>query len=508
MKKKVFLVVLFAVFIHPARAYYEFDKGLEAAYGHILSLRFGVAEKLLEAERIKKPGNDLVLLYFNYIDFLKAFISEDEADFDRLRQHSEDRIRQLLRNKENATSPFHRYVQAEMLIQQALVGIKMEENIVSAKEIKRAYSLIEKNEIIFPTFILNKKVSGFLHVLIGAVPSRFTWIIRLAGMQGSVPRGLKELREVYDAIEPTAFSLYRTEILFYLGNIYSSFSLLGESEELLRTMQPLIGFNPLITYVASNILMKQGKNDEALASIDEALKNEPDFPVVFLHYKRGLARLRKLDTGAETDFQYFLDHYKGRNNIKAAYQKLAWIALMNSDTVRYKSLLSQGSKNGATLLDEDKDAAFEAAAGEVVNLYLLRARLLFDGGYYRASLNEIKSRTIGDFPHYHEQLEVTYRLGRIMQLTGQAEKAASYYEMTLKNGRSSNYYYAANSSLLLGLMCEDNKLFNRAEEYYNICLSLNYEQYKNSIDQKAQAGIDRIWEEKSKSPERGGSPRY
>lgn len=491
--KKVFFTFFIVVAnFFTASAYYEFTKNLNNAYQKILSLQFVEAKLILDDENKTKPNNDLVLLYYNYIDFLKAFISESEVDYELLKENTEHRLQTIIKKKENNLSPFHLYVQSEMLIQQALVGIKFEENLLSAKEIKRAYGLIRKNQNSFPTFILNNKVSGFLHVLIGAVPSRYQWIIRLAGMEGSISEGLEELKGIHNAIGNTEFASYRTEILFYLGNIYSSFSLLEESEELLTTMQPLIGVNPLISFVAANILMKQGKNDLALAAIDSTLKNANAFQVVFLYYKRGLARLRKLDTGAETDFNYFLSHYEGKNNIKGAYQKLAWIALLKSDTVQYKRMLLLSTSKGTTLLDEDKDAAAEAVSGEIVNVYLMRARLLFDGGYYRQSLNEIRSRKIGDFHHFHDQLEVTYRLGRIMQLSNQLDKAIQYYEMTLKNGNSSTYYFAANSSLMLGLIYEEKKEYAKAKSYFEKCIGLNYDQYKNGIDQKAQAGIDRI----------------
>lgn len=492
IKKVIFTFFLIVANFFTASAYYEFNKKLDSAYQKILSLHFDEAKTILDLESKVKPGNDLILLYYNYIDFLKAFISESEVDFELLKENAEKRLQIINKKKGNSLSPFHLYVQSEMLIQQALVGIKFEENVLSAKEIKRAYNLILKNQNSFPTFLLNNKVSGFLHVLIGAVPSRYQWIVRLAGMEGSISEGLMELNSIYKAIGNTEFASYRTEILFYLGNIYSSFSLLDESEELLITMQQLIGVNPLITFVAANILMKQGKNDQALAAIDSTLKDANSFQVIFLYYKRGLARLRKLDTGAEADFNYFLKHYKGKNNIKGAYQKLAWIALIKADTLHYKQMLQLSVSKGTTLLDEDKDAAAEAGSGEIINVYLVRARLLFDGGYYRQSLNEIRSRKISDFHHFHDQLEVTYRLGRIMQLSNQLDKAIEYYEMTLKNGFSSPYYFAANSSLMLGLIYEEKKEYTKAKSYFETCIGLNYDQYKNGIDQKAQAGIDRI----------------
>jgi tetratricopeptide (TPR) repeat protein len=77
-------------------------------------------------------------------------------------------------------------------------------------------------------------------------------------------------------------------------------------------------------------------------------------------------------------------------------------------------------------------------------------------------------------------------------LMNNTEKAIQNFEITIKNGSSTHWYYAANSSLMLGMIYEEKKNYDRALTYYKLCLSLEFDQYKNSIDQKAQAGIDRI----------------
>jgi hypothetical protein len=491
--KKTFVLLSFFIF-HGTNvsAYYEFDKKLEQAYLSILALNFAEAEKLLSQEKIEKPGNDLRLLYENYIDFLKAFISEEEKDFNKLKKNAEIRLTLLEKDNNNPKSPYHLYVQSEIHIQQALVRIKFEENFISATEIRKAYKLVVKNETQFSSFILNKKVLGFLHAIVGAVPSKFQWIVKMAGMEGTITQGLSELTEAYRKTESGDLKCYQTEILFYLGNIYSVFSMSADSVPLLNDMHSVLDKSPLIAYVYSNIKMKQGRNDDAISALNTALNSNVGYPFTFLYYKRGLAKLRKLELTSEKDFQHFLKGYKGTNNIKAAYQKLAWIALLKGDTAKYFIHLATCNEKGKLLLDEDKDAQFEAENKEVANVYLLKSRLLFDGGYYDKSHAEISGKTLDKFSRFRDQLEVTYRVGRIMQMTGQTTKAISYYEQTLQNGKSSKYHYAANSSLLLGMIYEDKKQYEKSKNYFQQCISMEYEQYKNSIDQKAQAGLERL----------------
>ena len=67
-----------------------------------------------------------------------------------------------------------------------------------------------------------------------------------------------------------------------------------------------------------------------------------------------------------------------------------------------------------------------------------------------------------------------------------------YYMQTLKNGTGSRYYFAANSTLLLGMIYEERNEPEKAKAYFEQCLSLDNHEYQNSIDQKAQAGLDRL----------------
>lgn len=144
------------------------------------------------------------------------------------------------------------------------------------------------------------------------------------------------------------------------------------------------------------------------------------------------------------------------------------------------------------MIDEDKDAQYEAENLDMPNKRLLESRLLFDGGYYSQALSSLVGDIHRDFPNYRDQLELTYRMGRILQMMGQTDKAIRYYETTIKIGSSSPYYFAANSSLMLGMIEEERMEMDKAKHYYKQCLDMEYEQYKNSIDQKAQAGLDRL----------------
>ena len=285
-------------------AYYDFDNKLQVAYSAIIKLQFDEAESILEQEKIEKPGNDLRFLFLNYIDFLKAFISEEYSDFENLKNNSSIYLDKIELDKDNSISPFHLYIQSEIYLQLALVRIKFDENILAANEIRKANKLIHKNESMFPSFILNDKISGFLKVIIGSVPEQYRWMIKFTGMEGDITQGLNEIHTLYGKLDGTKYVCYQTELLFYLGNIYSSLSTPADSILSLNNIKLSAKGNPLLAYAFSNLLMRQGKNEEALTILNSTLENYNSFPFTFLYYKRGLSKLRKLDYSSVQDFQY------------------------------------------------------------------------------------------------------------------------------------------------------------------------------------------------------------
>ncbi len=68
---------------------------------------------------------------------------------------------------------------------------------------------------------------------------------------------------------------------------------------------------------------------------------------------------------------------------------------------------------------------------------------------------------------------------------------------TIRLGKNETWYFAANSALMLGQLYENEKDFNKAAYYYNLCIDMKNHEYENSIEQKAQAGLNRTGKQKS-----------
>ena len=96
-----------------------------------------------------------------------------------------------------------------------------------------------------------------------------------------------------------------------------------------------------------------------------------------------------------------------------------------------------------------------------------------------------------NFSTPEDKCELAYRLGRIYDGLERKEEAVAAYLTALKNGEHLKEYFAARAALQVGYIYEARGQFQVAISYYQKCLSLKGHEYKNSLDQRAKAGIAR-----------------
>ncbi len=484
-----FLLFFFSFYSSRVYAVFAFNNNCTEAYKSIISLRFDEGKKLLEAEKKENPGNCTPYYLENYIDFLTLFIGENEKDFEKLESNMDERLGRI--EKEDPGSPFFLFTQAEIYLQWAFARIKFKEYITAAYEINKAYRLLEENTRRFPAFRANLKSLGLLHAAIGAVPDEYKWIASITGMQGTIGQGTKELYSLIQSCGNSEYSYLRDETIFIL--VFIQFNLQKNEEEAMKLLSYLTpgDQNLLMSFIRADIAIHAGKNDEAIAILDSRPEGAAYFPFPYLDFIRGTAKLNRMDKDANVPIERFLAGFKGKNYIKSAWQKLAWFQLVNGNEHGYADCIGRCKTEGNNFVDEDRQAQAEAESGIKPNIILLRSRLLTDGGYYNKAISQFAGSSMKDFPSLRDKLELPYRLARIYHKKKDFEKAIHYYEQTLKNGASQSYYFAASSALQLGIIYENKKDFPKAREYYMKCLTLKNHEYKNSLDQKAKAGVMR-----------------
>ncbi|MBM3434905.1 MAG: tetratricopeptide repeat protein [Bacteroidetes bacterium] len=496
MQKLFFItVLLLSAGIGFCQYHYDFNQNCRNAYNEIINLKFTEGKKIIEHEKTANPGNNIPYLLDNYIYFLTIFIAEEEATFNFYDDQKDNIIERLKEGNEN--SPYYRYCLAQTYLQWAVARGKFKEYATAAIEINKAYRLLEENNEEHPDFLPNLINLGLLHTFIGTIPDNYNWVKKLIGIEGTIDQGVNEILKVLNAsLTNKEMSHFKPECLFYLSFIQSNLSTNKQKAlDYIKIIEadPAGLRSPLAIYAVSQIYSDNGMNDKAIDLLLTRPTGAEYFPFYFLDYLTGLAKLHRLDADADKFLFKYIINFKGVNYIKETYQKLAWFYLVNENTAKYKEYMAKVLQFGNSVVDADIQAQREAERGVVPNIYLLRARLLCDGGYYDKALIAItSSKSTGFLLNSRDSLEFTYRIGRIYHEWGKPDNSIEFYNRTIEQGSESPYYFAANSALQLGMIYEQKSDYTKAFHYYELAQSMDNEEYRNSINQKAKAGIHRI----------------
>ncbi len=475
------------VVVH-AEKYYDFNTTCQQAYHEIFSLRIENGKKLLNVERQAHPDNLIPYFLDNYADFYPLFFNEDFAEFDKKLPLKETRLAAMKLGPAN--SPWYLFTQAMLQMQWAALHIKFGEKWAAGWSVKAAFDLIKRNQQLFPLFYPNKLISGPLQMAAGTIPKGYQWLSSMMGVKGNITSGLRDLQAFMNSTDATAAIFKEEGLLYYC---YLRFYIQNEPAEALKVINNLdAANNHIYAFMAANLSLNS--QHSALAQqyvLQRNISGEYMYTPMW-DFELGYAKLYHLEQGANTYIERFLTSFKGKSYIKDAWQKLAWYYWLQGNTAKYDQCMQQIKSKGNTETDADKKAMKESATGSTPNTILLKARLLSDGGYYADAFDLLKGKRTEDFSREEDKTEFAYRAARIYEAMSRYDDAVQAYLNCIKIGKLRTEYYAARSALQIAGIYEQQKNDRpSALTYYQQCLDMENHDYKNSLDQKAKAGIAR-----------------
>jgi tetratricopeptide (TPR) repeat protein len=494
------LILILAVLFIPftLKAGTDFNANCRNAYSDIICLKFKDAGDKIRSEKKLNPTNSIPFLLDNYMEFIQVMTSEEDPLYRSFRKNRDVRLQSLA--KGDKLSPWKLYSMAEIYFQAGMVKIKFGDYISAGVELNRAYELLKENNKEFPGFIPVKLRLGLIHALLGAVPDQYSWMMDMLRLEGSIPAGLLELTQAYtNCLNDDKYSFLIPEAAFLLS--YVTVNLSGNRDAMLNLISrfdqpPLLDYrrsSPMVCLAYVNILMKAGFNDKAIQAISTCERNGNRIALNYLDYLLGIASLNRLDHNAHLPFLKFLAEFRGQNYIKSAYEHLAWYYLINNDHEKYRVYMERILLRGNDIVDNDKQAMINRKKNTPPDLFLLKARLLFDGGYYDKALAQLSAfRESKEFVQPHLKLEYTYRKARVYDNWGRKNEAIDWYRETIRLGKNDPSFFAANAALHLGLIYENSGKPALAEQAFKDCLDMDFQEYHMSITMKAKAGLNRI----------------
>lgn len=467
-------------------ARFEMTQQLKEAFKDINSLKIKSGQQKIAQIKKLDPGNTMADYVENYIDFYTLFIQEDQQKYDLLLKNRDTRLSKI--KASDPRSPYFLFCQAEIILQWATIKLKFGEKINAASDVYEAYNLLKKNKEKFPNFIENNKSMSVVHALSESVPS---WVKKIMGIHGSIETGTKEISQLA-AKAHADNSIFRDEIvavysyiLFYANNQKE------EAYKLFDDYNMDHKTNPLVAFLKATMAQKTGRNDEAIRILQERPKGLEYMPFHYLDFMYGKFKLYRLDRDADKYLQKFLANFKGKHYIKEAWQKLAWSSIvLHNDPVSYKRNIKNAASLGNSLIDEDIQAQREAKSNFAPNQVLLKARLLFDGGYYTKAHNILITNGNSFVNAIHDG-EYFYRLARVTDALKNYTDALEYYDLTIIKSDPGKYY-GCSAALNAGIIYENQKKYAKARQYYEKCLDLDPAGYTSSLHAKAKSGLTRI----------------
>lgn len=469
---------------------FDFNTRCEQAYDAIMQLRLNTGRALLEAEKKEHPDNLAPYFLDNYADFFPLFFNEDPAEYSKKRSLRSFRLNKMAEGSPD--SPYYLYTQAAIKFQWALIKIKFDEKWDATWEIRKAYMMLKENQQRFPGFVPNNLLLGAMQTVFGTIPEGYKWITNILGLKGSMKDGMANVNKFIESNAPEA-KLFREESYYYY--CYLMLFIVNKPEEtweFLQRKQLDTKNNYLFALMVANLSLNNQKAATGIKVLQERNDTAEYADIQYYNYVMGLLKLTRLDQDAHIYLERFVNNFKGKFYVKECLQRLSWYYYLEGNQAaadKYRALILT---KGGLETDADKQALKEAKTGKWPNPFLLRVRLLSDGGYFTKALALLLTKKAAEFPAMEDKLEYAYRLGRIYDESGQDDQAIAMYEVTIKVGSNRQEYYAARASLQMGYIYEKRNDKAKAIECYQRCLNMKGHDYKNSLDQRAKAGMQRV----------------
>lgn len=500
LRKNMLSRVLFFCFcVNPwsnarAAAHFTMNEKCLKAQSLIYELKLDAAEKILNAEAESDKDNLAVNWISESCIFLRIFISEDQAIYDR---YGKDWSRIIKKTEDAAFSnAWHGFLLSDMYIHRALIHLKFNESFSAGSDIKSAFKYLKENKKKYPAFLPDNKNMGFLTCLFSSVPAKYQWLAKLIGFEGELNAGLAEMEEYLKSdLSTREHRWLKLETAFMYAMVQHHLN--KDAEIAWKTLEPYTrDYKSIVleNYMRATIANYSGRNEDMFQILSAKPPYAGTTPFYYLDYLLGISKLRRLDKDADLNFKLFTVMYKGKNYLKSAYRYLSWACQLKGDNKTALTYYAMCCKSGIAVIEEDKAAEMEAKEALVWPEELLKARVQYDGHYLDKALGILQGIHEKNLGKTKFKLEYHYRKAKINQDKDNLNSALPLFMKVIELGKKEPYYYASYSALQVGLIYEKQGKAALAKQYFNMAKNdfPNNKEYVNSIEQKAKAGLKRL----------------
>ncbi|MFN4298433.1 MAG: tetratricopeptide repeat protein [Thermaurantimonas sp.] len=479
--------LLLSLHISISKASFDFTPQVLTAQQQTYNLFLRDARRILDEEAVSAPGNRAIYSARAALFFAEA----TAADVDEITRKNIGHLKKLLKDIESdrEQSVHHLLARIEIYIYSGMLQVRLDNRLRAASDFLSAYNLAKTAYNQHPKDAVVRLVWGNMMATIGSLPPELRRYLSIIGYTGDVHKGLQLMKSAHRTIvQQREYKPYLTKAnLLYL---ITAKQLVDNEEVLPQTEGIYLNENFCTAVVCAKVLMEQGYNEAALTLLETNKPKPGQAKLHYYHFLLGKARLAAGRNDAEQSFVTYLKDYRGKHHIKATYKLLAWYYLLKDEAEKADSLMQLIPQVGQAVIGPDQQA--EREAKDPLNKTLIKARVLFDGGYLSEALEVLQADTALDCCQTDaEKAEYFYRLGRIYQKQGLIYLAIDAFEKAVE-ANSATSFNRANAALQAALLYEKIGRRDKAKMNFQKCLAMKNFPYQEGLHQKAKAGLDRV----------------
>lgn len=478
----------------PAQPSLRFTPDAIAAYRQITRLEMDQASNTLRRMDRSDPQNRLIVFLRIEQAFLRCLITESPAAFEQFNQLIHPGIQSIQAVK--VPSPWTSHCLGELYMMKGIIAYKQRDLLQAAREIRRGYRTIQEGLADYPKFLPSRRDMAILQLLIGTVPDRYQWAVELlSGIRGSTSQGQAVLSGISSNFRAQGHFLMEETVFLEAILLHYVLGRTSEAHALGKSLQERDPGHPVLLFLRSLLAQEDGHNDDTIRLLSTRQGDPRQMPFPYLTYLEGKAYLYRLDLDkAQSLMSDWLDGWQGTSLRADACQKLAWCALLDGYEGDFRRWMNRCAQEGPVYLEQDKQAQADARDGHIPHTGLLRARLLFDGGYFEEARGVLDRMDPATLLRDEDRLESTYRRGRVAQAMNHSTEAIRWLGITWNSGRDAKWHFACASALQLGHIYQACGNLSEAETWYHRCLSVQPDRYGDGLHQKAKAGLHQLAE--------------
>jgi len=487
MKKllQISFVILFA--FSSAKASYILNDNVKEAYLNIYSLHLDAADSIIQQEVKVNPKNDFIsYLRFN-LGFTKIFISEDEAVYLELEKAMNNYINRIKSSNEN--SPWRGTCLSEMYMLRSALKLKFGRNVKSGFDGIKAYNFAEETKENHPEFKPCWLNWGLMNVAVGSVPDSYKGLVSALGFDGDIEHGMDFIEESWkdSQLEGNEFLSPKSTLIYGYTSLQLNQNRMTSLEDL--DLKEDFRKNNLLVYLESKFLQHKRDNTALIELLEQRDKSNSVYPINYLYFVEGKAKMSALLDSAEVPFYYYLENYKGNNFVKSTHFRLAAYFYLQGDLEKSELHKSKILSTGHLFTGADKMA--EEMASRDFNYTLLLSQAHFDNGLYDSALS-VLTKPLNYCITNTDSVEMYYRLGRVYEAEGKDLDAIGSFKMAIETSDGRSTYFSANSAMQLALILERKKMYASSRYYLKLTLAFKDYPFQDGIQQQAKAVTKRV----------------